>query len=77
MDTTEEPAYDIAVTLMAMGQVPACVPVHYEGQDCVYTNSGTIDLSLIRTDDEALALAILAIMRAHQEAERAGARPIR
>ena len=77
MDVTEDHAYDIAITLMAMGQVPACVPVNYQGDDCVYTTAGVIDLSVIKTDDEALALAILAIMRAHQEAGIAGALPIR
>ena len=74
---TVEDSYTRALECLEQGQVPACIPVRYNGVDGVWTTAGVVDPSYqIESDLDILAVAIISIKRAYKEALKAGAHPV-
>lgn len=75
MYVTENPAFDQAVEMVEMGQVPGMIPVMSSGRPGIWTTSLPLDISKVKDDTDALAVAIIAIRRAYHDASEAGAVP--
>lgn len=69
--------YERMMKLLAEGRLPATIPVAYQGNQGLWTYSvDVVKPELIQTDQEILAVALIAIRAAYRTARSNGAMPV-
>ena len=65
--------YERMLELVASGRLPATIPVEFQGNDGLWTESFNPSKVDFTEEDAALHAAVVAIRSAHRTARRAGA----
>lgn len=73
---TQRLAYEVYLAHIAAGEIPACIPIDFEGEPGVWTIAGIMPTGSLRTTYDGVAAAMVAIQKARHEAIKAGLHPL-